>query len=104
MYTIHVEGNIVAGDPEYVAEVIRNTIPELDVDVENDTLFLFADGMRYDSAEFISLYENDHVNWYIESGTIEFRGEDGSIWKDVYKDGGWVEYEGVVEWIGPHPV
>lgn len=58
--------------------------------------------IKYYPEDYVVMYED--IAPYVTSGNIEFTGDDGERWMHQYENGKWVEYDGQIQWVNPHPV
>ena len=92
-YSAYYDGGI--NFKSYPPQEIVNEGKELFENFDIDGCFISfgGDGKYYED----SVYEYlEKLNPYTLSGEIEFRGEDNSLWRFVFKDDEWVEESGSV--------
>lgn len=103
-------GNIVyqraLTNEEYdqIETALRDAFEDVD-GVENETIikrgfgkswFDFWNSDKYYEDEVLEALETAAKVAPIEEGCIEYRGEDGALWRFIYKNGNWIEQGGEV--------
>ena len=90
-----------AADVDTVADIIEklNIFEEVSVDGNEIEVLGY---IKYYPEDYVVMYED--IADYVAGGEVEFTGDDNAQWKHVCEGNKWVEYDGEIQWVNPHPI